>query len=259
VDPLTAEEILELWERGGQWSPPERAFALLARARRGVTREALESMTIGESEVALLELRGRTFGGKLAGMDSCPGCEALIELEIDPAVVRAMALAAAGDSAYGAAGAEPPVERQVALNVGGWRLRFRLATVGDLHALAAEEVDPARAREMLLERCARQIEPPEGGPGRVEQMPLELQERVAAAMDQADPVAQMTLAVECPACRRPWEATLDVAAFVWREISEMARRLLGEVHDLASRYGWSERAILRLSAVRRYAYLEGRW
>jgi hypothetical protein len=32
--------------------------------------------------------------------------------------------------------------------------------------------------------------------------------------------------------------------------------LLGEIHELASAYGWSERAIAQMSAGRRAAYLE---
>ena len=78
-------------------------------------------------------------------------------------------------------------------------------------------------------------------------------------MDAADPLAQLTLPLECPNCRRTWDGELNIASFFWREISVMARRLLGEIHELASRYGWSESHILRLSEVRRYAYLEGRW
>ena len=35
-----------------------------------------------------------------------------------------------------------------------------------------------------------------------------------------------------------------------------ARRLLLDVHQLASAYGWSEMEILSLSATRRNAYLE---
>jgi hypothetical protein len=44
--------------------------------------------------------------------------------------------------------------------------------------------------------------------------------------------------------------------FFWSEISAEARRLLLEVHNLASAYGWSESDILSMSALRRRYYLE---
>ena len=78
-------------------------------------------------------------------------------------------------------------------------------------------------------------------------------------MDEADPLAHLTLPLECPDCRRTWDGELNVASFFWREISVMARRVLGEIDELASRYGGCEGDILRLSEVRRHARSEGRW
>ncbi len=49
---------------------------------------------------------------------------------------------------------------------------------------------------------------------------------------------------------------LDIGRFLWREVSVAARRMLAEVHLLASAYGWAERDILALCPVRRAAYLE---
>jgi hypothetical protein len=48
----------------------------------------------------------------------------------------------------------------------------------------------------------------------------------------------------------------DMPAYFWSEIQMGARRLLQEVHALASAYGWRESEILMLSAARRRAYLE---
>jgi hypothetical protein len=49
---------------------------------------------------------------------------------------------------------------------------------------------------------------------------------------------------------------LDIGRFLWTEVRRAATRLLGDVHTLAAAYGWSEQAILDLSAGRRAAYLE---
>ena len=48
---------------------------------------------------------------------------------------------------------------------------------------------------------------------------------------------------------------LDIGSFVWAEIESRARRLLWEVHTLASAYGWSEAETLSLSAARRASYM----
>jgi hypothetical protein len=39
-------------------------------------------------------------------------------------------------------------------------------------------------------------------------------------------------------------------------VEAAAKRLLGEIHNLASAYGWSEDAILSLSNSRRALYLQ---
>jgi hypothetical protein len=60
----------------------------------------------------------------------------------------------------------------------------------------------------------------------------------------------------CPSCGHEWQSLFDIAAFFWAEIAAQARRLLREVHQLASAYGWREADILAMSARRRRAYLE---
>jgi hypothetical protein len=47
-----------------------------------------------------------------------------------------------------------------------------------------------------------------------------------------------------------------VVAYFWSEINAWAYRLLGEVHSLASAYGWREEDILAMSPWRRHVYLE---
>jgi hypothetical protein len=146
----------------------------------------------------------------------------------------------------------------VTVGADGWHLAFRVPTVGDLAALAME-VDPVRARARLFDRCALEVRDPAGEPACAEAIPPALQYRLGSALDEADPAAALTLPLDCAACHQAWQARLDIASFLWREISVTARRLLREVHELAVRYGWSEREILGLSTVRRHAYLEGRW
>ena len=247
MEPLTADEVLQLWERGERLRPAVRTLTLLARARKGVPARVIEDMTIGESEMTLLALRTTTLGKDFRGIDSCPDCRTVVELAFDTDLLASVGTTGAPSSSH-----------RVVVDTDGWQVRFRLPTVGDLVAVT-EEADATRARARLLERCLEQAQTPQGARAGAGDLPPALQAQVAAAMSDADPAAQFTTAVACPDCGRVWQAGIDVAAFFWRELVVMARRLLREVHELASRYGWSEGEILRMSATRRHAYLEGRW
>jgi hypothetical protein len=79
---------------------------------------------------------------------------------------------------------------------------------------------------------------------------------IGRALALADPHAEIRLPLQCPACGHGWEETLDIASFTWEEIEARARRLLFDVHTLASAYGWTEAEILSLGASRRARYLE---
>ena len=72
----------------------------------------------------------------------------------------------------------------------------------------------------------------------------------------ADPVAEIRIALRCPACGNEQDEVLDIATFLWAEVAALAKRLLREVHALASAYGWTEAEALSLSAARRSLYME---
>ena len=113
---------------------------------------------------------------------------------------------------------------------------LRLPTTEDLIAIE-HMTDLAAARAMLLDRCGAS-------------------EEDVARMAEADPQADVQIDADCPACEHRWREPFDIASYLWTEISVLARRLLIDVHDLASAYGWSERDILSMSSARRNAYLE---
>jgi hypothetical protein len=75
-------------------------------------------------------------------------------------------------------------------------------------------------------------------------------------MAEADPLADIQIAISCPACAQGWRAAFDILTFLWSEIEAWAWRMLSDVHTLASAYGWCERDILALSPTRRQFYLE---
>ena len=130
---------------------------------------------------------------------------------------------------------------------------FRLPTSRDL-ARAAGESDLGMALRRLLESCrVDPVESPAWSENDLTESDLhELGERMAAA----DPLAETRLTLRCPECGHQWEESFDIVTFFWAEIEARAKRLLFEVHTLASAYGWTEREILSLSESRRALYLE---
>ena len=80
----------------------------------------------------------------------------------------------------------------------------------------------------------------------VDLLPGSVVEAVEAAMARADPIGDLRLDLTCPACGHNELVALDVAGYVWAEVDAWARRLLEEVHVLASAYGWSEGQIVAL-------------
>ena len=76
-----------------------------------------------------------------------------------------------------------------------------------------------------------------------------------AAMAAADPQAEIEISLECPACTCHWTEIFDIDSFFWTELQAWAARILREIHQLASAYGWSEREILALPPLRRNTYL----
>ena len=87
-------------------------------------------------------------------------------------------------------------------------------------------------------------------------LPRELQDGIALAMAQADPQADLQLALRCPDCGHEWQPPFDIARFLWQELHGWALHLLREVDTLAQAYHWAEADILAMSPRRRQAYLE---
>jgi hypothetical protein len=222
---LSATELLRVWEWGGGQLPVQRALTLLAAACPEASPDSLAGLSIGQRDTRLLALREMTFGSELTGVTDCPECGEKVELALNCSDIRP------------ATETGPPAE--LAVRADHRDVRFRLPTSADLLAV--------RSREQLLERCLLS-----GG----NHLPENLGRAIAGKMAGADPMAEVQLALRCPGCGHQWETPFDIVAFFWRELAAAARRLLLEVHTLASAYGWAESEILALSPARRRAYLE---
>jgi hypothetical protein len=228
--PPAAEVLLAVWETGRSRHPIDRAVLLHALAAPEAEPDSLADEPLGRRNHALLRLRRAAFGGRLRAYLDCPRCKARLDIEMDTTTFLASP-----------SGTAAPVD------VGG--RRFRPPTTRDLAAIMDADL-PERAALDLMRLCLLDS-------GGAEDVTLEpLLESVEAALEQADPWADVSLDLCCESCAHEWAAPLDIAGFLWEEIEAYAARLLDEIHLLARTYGWSETAILRLTDARRTAYLE---
>ena len=214
--PLSTAELLDVWEQSRERTPVERALALLVQACPDRDPASLAALPVGRRDAALIDLREWSFGSEFACLAACPECRQDFELAFHAGDVRLPDPVA-------------PVQ-----------FPFRLPDSFDLAALG-DARDVAEARRILAERCL---------PDATDQG------EAIRQLAEADPQADIEIVASCPACGFQWQAQFDIASLFWTEIEAWAPRVFGEVHVLASAYGWSERDILALSPWRRQHYLE---
>jgi hypothetical protein len=230
---LTAAGLLTLWERCLPQPPGARAVLLLAHVDADADPA---SLPVGRRDAALLALHTAAFGGRLAAVADCPDCGEWLDLQVDAAELARVSGTAA----------DPPVELTV--RHGGYTLRLRLPTAGDLAAGPADGAALLARCVLAADRDGVAVDPLE--------LPAEVRRAAGERLAIADPGADLELALACPSCGHRWGEALDPVAFVWAEVDAWARRLAGEVHLLAAAYGWGEAEILALTPWRRRLYLE---
>lgn len=238
---LSAAVTLGLWEAAEGLERTPRALILAGADPAGppVRAEELERLPLGRRDARLLRLRGRLTQRALDATAACPECAEEVEFALD-----ADALVAHADDA----------PQPVPTVWDGVVVTWRPPTSLDV-AAAAEAADAAGAERVLLTRCVTSATGPDGdlaGPD----LPPDARAAVARAMAAADPLAEVLVELACPSCGSPFVADLDLAEFVWADLSAEARRLLRAVDALARAYGWSEAAVVALSERRRRDYLE---
>jgi hypothetical protein len=237
----TASELLQVWERGAVHAPAERALTLLALAMPELGYGGAAQCSIGGRDDLLLALRERLFGDELVSVTHCPACAETVESRWRAAQLRA--------------GVAPPPEQDVLeLTDRRHRIAYRLPNTADLLALPADS-EPEAYRRLLLARCIVSAST-DGAPAALDSLPPPTLAALEEAMAAADPMADIDMAMTCPACGHAWNLSFDIVSFLWTELHAWAQRLLLDVHKLARAYGWSEAEILALSPGRRMLYVE---
>jgi hypothetical protein len=237
--PLTAADIVKIWDQGQAWHPVDRALLLLAYALPELPAEELLALSVGQRNLRLLRTRQLTIGDRLDGLVTCPKCGESLEFNVQ---VTQLLLP------------EPEIQVQE-LALDAWRVRYRLPNSLDLAALLSSQLSLPAARQMLIERCLL-VASQDGENISSGDLPEKVILQVANAISEADPLADMRFTLTCQACGHEWSATFDIVTFFWEELAAQAKRLLREVHQLARAYGWRESEILAMSGQRRHTYLE---
>lgn len=220
---LRDDECLALVEQGVTRHPLDRPLLLAAVADPDV---AWADRPLGVRDARLIALRCEWFGRWLDAVVDCAHCGQPLSLRVD--------LEAMGRCA-------PQAEAPVAC--GG--MHFRLPTSRDLAFAAgcdgAEEATGALLSRLAIGDCDDAWS----------------DERVAAieaALEAADPLAQIMLDMACEHCGERFAAPLDIGAVFWDELTSHTARIVEDVHALATAYGWNEHEILAMSPSRRALY-----
>lgn len=212
----------------------------------GVDRRRRDELLLGDEQALgarathALGLRAAWFGPGLDLLADCPQCAATVEFTLD-----ANHLANELHRDASPADAED-----------GWHAAFDLSGVTRLRAPRWRDLAEASAQAqasgddfalVLLARCSDTD---------VAALAPDLRDALAARVAALDPGALVTLALVCPDCGHRWDAPLDAADLLWRELRRRAEALLSDVAALADAWGWREADVLALHPVRRAAYLQ---
>jgi hypothetical protein len=230
---LSSSDCLRLWESGTVLHPLDQSLLVLTAAFPETPEDTLADWPLGTRNLALLKLLCISFGRQIVAWTTCCHCGEKLEFEIDGQLLTG-----------GVTDQTQILKEPIVVN----GQSFRLITTGDL-AKAAQQTDVRLASIGLLESCRL-------GSAKPSDWSDEDLDQIGQRLAMADPLAETLLALRCPVCENEWEENLDIVSFLWREIEARARRLLFEVHTLASAYGWAEADILSLSEHRRALYFE---
>ena len=85
MHPLSAAELLTVWEENWQRPPLWQGLALLAAASPDQRLDALLAAPLGQINARLLTLHCWHFGATLTAVTTCTGCGKLIEMTVDAA------------------------------------------------------------------------------------------------------------------------------------------------------------------------------
>lgn len=233
---VSGERLLVALDRAHGQHYLQCALTALALGMADVDLGDVEELPLFERDRLLLEMRALSFGPTLEATALCPACGATLEFTTSTAaVIRDLE--------------SQREQRSFEWTEDGTQLCLRAATTRDLfRSLDAGSIDAAE--DAVLMGCLRVGEKP------ADETALRRWPSVRAHFERMHAATLVSFRLACSQCGDQFTLDFDVPRFVWLEIRHAARRLLSDVHVLASHYGWNEREIVTMSPQRRAAYLE---
>ncbi len=204
----------------------------------------LSAVALGNRNAYLFALRRSLFGSTLAAGVLCDRCREPIEFELCVEDVCSI-----DDIERTSPAPTEPKE----LSFDGVTLSLRAITSRDLSALSRET--PLAQAEHALRKRSIAIVSPSPEVGSIEDLSQEQLTLAIDALQEHDPYAETWLQLSCQSCKHEWSSLLDIAGYLWAEISAVVQRVLDEVATIAQAFGWSEHEILKMSPSRREFYL----
>ena len=81
-DPLSDRDLLLLWDAGCDLHPLDRALALI-ETTGGTTRADTAALPLGSRDKLLFGIGARLYGGQIALIANCAGCNREVEVTFD--------------------------------------------------------------------------------------------------------------------------------------------------------------------------------
>jgi hypothetical protein len=239
--PLSAMDLLALWDGGAGLDTTGRALAVLSVQLREPSGQ-LATLGIGERDARLLDIYEHLFGPTLQAYAECPGCGERLEYELRTVDLR-----------------EPRQVADLACSSPEFvfrRVTMRLRDPNSLDLRAASLCpNPREARRLLAERSVLHASR-DGIPVDPADLPEDAVAEISSRLARGSPAPEILIDLHCPACGSATQQMLAIDEFLWSKLVALCKRLLLDVDALARIYGWSESEILSMSAARRSKYLE---
>lgn len=217
--------------------------ALLARCVRDtnddtVPKQVLQHWSVAERLQGLLAIASASAGPVSHAIATCThvGCGSQVELEL-------------GNQGFA---------RAAVAHV-DWRapddtvVRLRLPTGDDLDAWQHQATSTGLEDAWWVRRLVVDIDGQHPSPDWMPQATWLAP--IAAALEEADPLTNLVLDVDCPFCGRGVAIDVDLEFLLIERLGACQRSLTEDVHRLASLYHWCESDIADLPVWRRRRYL----
>lgn len=236
---------------------PARVTAILACCTQDdsspleARREAAWDLPLGDRMARLLRIVQLTEQGPSLEVTvpcSQPGCRQRLTLDLpfDGMLEHARGTRGSADGTG---------SRRIELPRAGGTLELRLPTGRDQRAWQrSPRANPAEALAAIVRSLVVRGNGSETGDD--ECWNPEVLQAMAEVMEQADPLVAFAVETACPHCGCSLRLPLDLESVALDRLARWRRRLMEDLHLLASQYGWTEATILGVPARRRAEYRE---